>query len=88
MFVLPPTQENTMAGGSTSTSSMQQRLAWAASLAGALAGLLYGYDFGETLSGPWVGAVTGASSAVFGAMIAGSVAERMLSLITPRDRAL
>lgn len=65
-------------------STMRRRLATGSSLAGALAGLLYGYDFGDTLSGPWTGVVAAGSFAIFGAMILGSAADRLLQLAHPR----
>lgn len=57
---------------------MRRRLAAGLSLAGAVAGLLYGYDFGDTLSGPWTGVAAAGSFGIFGAMILGSVADRLL----------
>ncbi len=63
----------------TPANGLRRRLAAGLSLAGAVAGLMYGYDFGDTLSGPWTGVAAAGSFGVFGAMLLGSVADRLLS---------
>ncbi len=67
-----------------SRNGLRRRLAAGLSLAGAVAGLLYGYDFGDTLSGPWTGVAAAGSFGIFGAMILGSVGERLLSFASRR----
>jgi hypothetical protein len=52
---------------------------WAAGLVAAALGLWYGYDFGERLSGTVLGVVTALSTALFGFLLASSLAERFFS---------
>jgi hypothetical protein len=52
---------------------------WVAGLVAAALGLWYGYDFGERLSGTVLGVITAVSTALFGFLLASSLAERFFS---------
>jgi hypothetical protein len=49
------------------------------SLLAAAAGALYSYDFGALIGGPLVGVVLALNGAVFGAVMAGALVERLRS---------
>jgi len=50
-----------------------------ASLLAAAAGAIYSYDFGTLIGGPLVGVVLALNGAVFGALMAGALVDRLRS---------
>jgi hypothetical protein len=57
---------------------LREWLVRGASLAAALVGLIYGFDFGLRLDGIVIGIVAAVNCGVFGALVAGALAEKLL----------
>lgn len=63
-------------------------LVWTASLAAAALGIVYGFQVGQRVAGLWLGLVMALNAGALGALIAGSLVDRLMRRLGPgRDRA-
>ena len=61
-------------------------LVWTAALAAGAVGLVYGFEVGQRVAGFWLGLVMALNAAALGALVAGSVMDRLLRRIGPRQQ--
>ena len=61
-------------------------MVWTACLAAGAVGLVYGFEVGQRVAGFWLGLVMALNAAALGALLAGSLVDRLLRWMAPRQR--